>query len=83
MVSKTILLIKHKHKTVNSSSICYKKTVTEIFEKNKKIQEQISSLKNELLEKKFEAVGTAIAVRLREANATAIQEASAERIISA
>jgi hypothetical protein len=53
-VSKMILLIKHKHKTVNSS-ICYKKTVSEIFEKNKKIQQQILSLKNELLEKEFGA----------------------------
>lgn len=50
-VSKTILLIKHKHK-LNSTSICYAKTVSEIFEKNKKIQEQISSLKNILSKEK-------------------------------
>jgi len=53
-VSKSILLIKHKHKTVNSSSVCYKKNVSEIFEKNKKIQDAISSFKNDFLKEKIE-----------------------------
>ncbi len=41
------LLIKHKHKTVNS--ICIMESANQVFEKNKKIQNQLSCLKKEIL----------------------------------